>query len=123
MPYSSDRSVHIGGNASGTFINTGRAGNIDVSIKKDMPSDSHDTQRQLLATDLGKLQILLKQLKQNNPEATQVEAKAFVTAATPKPVKQRLVSAITSGGKAAIEEFLDNAYVNVALGVIEGWRS
>jgi hypothetical protein len=28
-----------------------------------------------------------------------------------------------AGGKAAIEEFLDNPYVNVGVAAIEGWKS
>jgi hypothetical protein len=30
---------------------------------------------------------------------------------------------VTSGGKAALEEFLDNPYLNVTMALIEGWKT
>jgi hypothetical protein len=30
---------------------------------------------------------------------------------------------VKSGGKAALEEFLDNPYLNVTMALIEGWKT
>jgi hypothetical protein len=78
--------------------------------------------KQTLAQVLAEIQKLLQQLEQSNPAASEAEKEAFVTIALSPTVRQRAVSALQSGGKAAIEEFLDNPYVNVAIAVIEGWR-
>ena len=79
-------------------------------------------EKQDLAEAAAEIQRLLKQLEANNPTATEAEQKAFVSAAIPATLKQRAVSALKSGGKTALAELLDNAYVNVALAVIEGWQ-
>jgi hypothetical protein len=80
-------------------------------------------EKQSLAEAAAEIQKLLKQLEQTNPTATDVEKQTFVSIAIPPTLRQRAVSALQSGGKAAIEEFLDNPYVNVAIAIIEGWKS
>ena len=39
----------------------------------------------------------------------------------PLTLKQRCVGALKAGGETAIEEFLDNPYVNVGKAVVKGW--
>jgi uncharacterized protein YjbI with pentapeptide repeats len=97
---------------------TGVAGNIegDQNIYA-------SPEKQSLAEAAAEIQKLLKQLKQTNPTATEAEKQAFVSIAIPSTLRQRAVNALQSGGKAAIEEFLDNPYVNVAIAIIEGWKS
>ena len=80
-------------------------------------------EKQSLADAAPEIQRLLKILEEANPIATEAEQKAFVTAAIPPTLRQRAVSALQSGGKAALEELLDNPYVNVAIAVIESWQS
>lgn len=80
-------------------------------------------EKQDLAEAALEIQRLLKQLEETNPTATAAEQQAFVTAAIPSTLRHRAVSALQSGGKAAVEEILDNPYVNVAIAVIEGWQS
>ncbi|NEQ29627.1 MAG: hypothetical protein F6K04_01290 [Leptolyngbya sp. SIO4C5] len=81
------------------------------------------SEKQSLADAALEIQRLLKQLEETNPAATEAEQKAFVTAAIPLTLRQRAVGALQSGGKAAVEELLDNPYVNIAIAVIEGWQS
>ena len=69
------------------------------------------------------IQKLLKQLEQSNPTATEVEQKAFLTAAIPSTNKQRFVNALQAGGKELFKELMDNMYVNVAVAAMEGWQS
>ncbi|MBD2303299.1 hypothetical protein H6G28_32875 [Nostoc sp. FACHB-190] len=68
------------------------------------------------------MQQLLKQLAETNPDATEAEQKAFVSAVIPPIRRERFFNALKAAGKAAIEEFLDNPYVNVVVATIEGWQ-
>ncbi|NEO71597.1 pentapeptide repeat-containing protein [Moorena sp. SIO3H5] len=76
-----------------------------------------------LAEAAAEIQQLLKQLEQTNPTATEEQQEAFVSAAITPTKKERLIHALKEGGQAAIEEFLDNSYLNVAIRIIEGWRN
>ena len=78
-------------------------------------------EKQSLAEAAMEIQKLLKVLEQTNPTATEVDRQAFVSAAITPTLKQRAVSALQSGGKTALAEFLDNPYLNVAIAIIEGW--
>jgi uncharacterized protein YjbI with pentapeptide repeats len=79
-------------------------------------------EKQSLAEAATEIQRLLKVLEASNPTATEADQKAFVSAGVPPTMKQRAVGALQSGGKAALEEFLDNPYVNVGVAIVEGWR-
>ncbi len=78
-------------------------------------------QKQTLAKAAAEIQSLLKQLEQTNPTATEAEKIAYVNDETSPGFKRRLVGALQAGGEAAIEEFLDNPYVNVGKAVVKGW--
>lgn len=117
MPFSSNRSVN--GNISNSVISTGDGANFTVNHN----ATSQSSEGAQLRQDLQKLETLLKQLEGNNPQASLEDKRMYVTAGTPKPVRDRLLAALTSGGKAAISEFLDNAYARVVVATIEGWRS
>ena len=80
-------------------------------------------EKQTLAEAAAEIQKLLKQLQQNNPDATEAQQEAFVSAAIAPTKKERLINALKEGGQGAIEEFLDNPYLNVAIRIIEGWRN
>ena len=121
MNNSSDRSVNIHGNMSGGILNSGVIKNMHVNNVSNIGGGNPLGQQ--LQQDLEQMQTCLEQLQSSNPNAGQAEANAVLTAMTPKPVQKRLVAAIASGSKAAIEEFLDNAYARVVVAIIEGWRS
>ncbi|NEP25534.1 HEAT repeat domain-containing protein [Moorena sp. SIO3I6] len=78
---------------------------------------------QTLSEAAAEIQQLLKQLEQSNPNATDLEKTAFVNIAIPASTKQRLLSALESGGKEALKELLDNPYVNVGMAIVEGWQN
>lgn len=80
-------------------------------------------EKQSLAEATAEIQQLLQQLEQTNPTATGLDKQAFVSAALPLTRKQRLISAVKEGGKAALQEFLDNPYLNTAMSIIEGWKN
>ncbi|MEO0333993.1 MAG: hypothetical protein AAF223_20350 [Bacteroidota bacterium] len=123
MSYSSDKSFHVGGSISGSFINTGIANDNHINFTDNSGSQTMGSEKKQLRQDLKKLEALLKQLEESNPQASSADKQTVLTAGTPKPVRDRLVAATLSGGKAAISEFLDNAYVNIVVAIIDGWRS
>ena len=78
-------------------------------------------QKQTLAASAKEIQQLLKQLEVSNPTATDAEKIAHVNDETTPSFKRRAVGALQAGGEAAIEEFLDNPYVNVVKETVKGW--
>ncbi|MBE9116066.1 pentapeptide repeat-containing protein [Lusitaniella coriacea LEGE 07157] len=78
-------------------------------------------QKQTLAEAAKEIQNLLKQLEQTNPTATEPEQIAYVNDETTPSLKRRAAKAFMAGGEAAIEEFLDNPYVNVGKAIVKGW--
>lgn len=78
-------------------------------------------QKQTLAESAGEIQQLLKQLEKTNPTATEIEKIDYINDETTPGFKRRVVGALQAGGEAAIEEFLDNPYVNVGKAVVKGW--
>ena len=78
-------------------------------------------QKQTLAEAADEIQKLLKQLEQTNPNATPEQQQAYVDAAIPPTLKERCISALKAGGETAIEEFLDNPYVNVGKAIVMAW--
>lgn len=75
-----------------------------------------------LAQAAAKIQALLKQLEVTNPTATQKEKQAFVDLAIPQQEKTRVVRALKAGGEKALEKFLNNPYVDVALAIVKEWQ-
>ncbi len=112
----------------GSSGNPNAIGNAAADVKGGQKSIQHNynytpEQRQTLAEAAAEIQQLLKQLEQTNPTATEVEQKAFLTAAIPPTKRQRFVNALQEGGKELFKELMKNMYVNVAIAAIEGWQS
>lgn len=78
-------------------------------------------QKQTLSDAAKEIQELLKQLEKTNPTATEAEKIVYVNDETTPSFKRRAVSPLQAGGEAAIEEFLDNPYVNVGKAIVKGW--
>ncbi|MBO1347134.1 MAG: hypothetical protein EBE86_006945 [Hormoscilla sp. GUM202] len=78
--------------------------------------------KRTLAEAAQKIQQLLKELEQSNSSAMEREQIAYLTDETSPGFKRRAVNALKSCGQAAIEEFLDNPYVNVVIATIESWQ-
>ncbi|NEO25106.1 MAG: hypothetical protein F6K53_11895 [Moorea sp. SIO4A1] len=88
-----------------------------------MSVNTKEPQSQSLAQAAAEIQQLLQQLEQSNPTATEAQQEAFVSAAIEATKKERLINALKEGGQGAVEEFLDNPYLNVVIRIIEGWRN
>ena len=57
----------------------------------------------------------------NNPNAKEEQIIESISNEITLTKKQRLMSMFTAGGKAAIENLLDNPYINIVIAMIEGW--
>ncbi|HEY9652680.1 MAG TPA: hypothetical protein V6C95_18640 [Coleofasciculaceae cyanobacterium] len=80
-------------------------------------------QKQTLAEAATEIQALLTQLQKTNPMATKSEQKAFVTSAIPLVRREQFLGALQAGWKEAIQEFLDNSFVNVGIATLEDWKA
>lgn len=97
----------------GNLVDTAQSGSRVQAIQHNYASEAPS-----LAEAAAEIQKLLQQLEQSNPDATEEEQKAFVNAMTPKPLRQRAVSALVAGGAAALVEL---PYGKVVKAIIEGW--
>ena len=102
-------------------------GNLAINTVKDnarQQTNQHNylsEEKKTLAQAAKEIQQLIKQLEQTNPTATEAEKIAYVNDETTPSFKRRVVSALQAAGEAAIEEFLDNPYINVTKATVKGW--
>ena len=108
-------------NNQGDVYNVEQAGAVGRYARSDNNTFIQSEQKQTLAEAAMEIQRLLKQLEQTNPTATETDKVAYVNDETTPSFKRRVVGALQAGGETAIEEFLDNPYVNVVKAVIKGW--
>lgn len=105
----------------GDTYNVGQAGAVGKYARSDNNNFFQSEQKQTLAEAAAAIQQLLKQLEQTNPTTTEAEKIAYVNDETTPSFKRRVVGALQAGSEAAIEEFLDNSYVNVGKAIIKAW--
>ena len=105
----------------GDRYNVGQAGAVGKYARSDNNTFFQSEQKQTLAEAATEIQQLLKQLEQTNPTATESEKITYVNDETTPSFKRRVVGALQAGTEAAIEEFLDNPYVNVSKAIVKGW--
>ncbi|URD50043.1 hypothetical protein [Chroococcidiopsis sp. CCNUC1] len=105
----------------GDTYNIGQAGAAGRYARSDNNTFVQMEQKKTLAEAAAEIQKLLKQLEQSNPTATDADKVAYVNDETTPSFKRRVVSALQAGSEAAIEEFLDNPYINVGKAVVRAW--
>jgi tRNA C32,U32 (ribose-2'-O)-methylase TrmJ len=108
-------------NNQGDVYNVGQAGAVGKYARSDNNTFVQSEQKQTLANAAEEIQNLLKQLEQVYPNATVTDKIAYVNDETTPGFKRRVVGALQAGSEAAIEEFLDNPYVNVVKAIVKGW--
>ncbi|NEO31483.1 MAG: hypothetical protein F6K36_13820 [Symploca sp. SIO3C6] len=79
-------------------------------------------QEQTLAEAAAAIQLLLKQLAQNQPTATEEEQQAFVTAAIVPNQREKFLSALQAGWQTMIKEFFEQSYFNLGIAILEKWQ-
>lgn len=105
----------------GDTYHVGQAGAVGKYARSENNQFSQSGQNKSLGEAAAEIQKLLKQLEQTNPVATETEKNVYVNDETTLSFKRRVVSALQAGGETAIEEFLDNPYVNVVKDAVKGW--
>ncbi|MEG3908606.1 hypothetical protein QT979_09625 [Microcoleus sp. w2-18bC1] len=104
------------------YNNYGQAGAMGENASSDNNNFVQQSQqKQTLSDAAEEIQQLLKQLEKTNPTATEAEKIVYFNDETTPGFKRRVVGALQAGGEAAIEEFLDNPYVNVGKAIVKGW--
>ncbi|WP_445247304.1 pentapeptide repeat-containing protein [Microcoleus sp. OTE_8_concoct_300] len=88
----------------------------------------HETQPKTLAESAVEIQQLLQILDRSYPPDipadTQAEIDVAVKGIAKNPaLKERVISALKSGGIEAVKEITDNSYVNILLAAYEGWQN
>ena len=128
----SNRSINVsGGNvygavSGGTVYGASNSGNVANQMTQGASIQvnnilSESEQKQTLAASAKEIQQLLEQLAKINPNPTEAEKIEYVHDETTPSFKRRLIAALQASGEAAIEEFLDNPYVNVGKAIVKGW--
>jgi hypothetical protein len=109
--------IALGGTTIGNYVNL-----LNGNIRQQLNQQRNISERgQTLAQAAKEIQLLLKQLEKTNPQATEKEKISYVNDETTPSFKRRAVGALQAGGESAIEEFLDNPYVNVGKAIVKGW--
>lgn len=122
MPINSNDSYTIGASVYGSRNVGNFAGQVSGSAGREANQQIHwSKQKQTIAEAAKEIQQLLKQLEQSNPNSTEAKKIEYVNDETTPSFKRRVVAALQAGGEAAIEEFLDNPYVNVTKAIVKGW--
>lgn len=105
--------VHNEQLAGGMIIGDGgtSSGGTNI-IHKESPMSLPDAAKEI--------QDLLQQLSYSNPEATEVEKIDYIRTNFPPTRRERLVSAVQSAGKAALDEI---PYGRIIKATVEGWSS
>lgn len=99
----------------------GQVGAVGTNARADHNNFIQSEQKQTLAESAKQIQLLLQQLENTNPAATESDMIQYVNDETTPSFKRRVIGALQAGGEVAIEEFLDNPYVNVGKAIVKGW--
>lgn len=78
-------------------------------------------QKQTLAEAAMEIQQLLKQVEEKKPAATEIEKKAFITAAIAPNRREKFLSALQAGWKELLKEFLEHRYLSSGIAILEEW--
>ena len=105
----------------GDTYNVTQAGSVGRNARSDNNNFFYSAEKRTLAEAATEIQNLLKQLEHTKPGATEAEKIAYINDETTPSFKRRVINALQAGGEAAIEEFLDNPYINVGKATLKGW--
>jgi hypothetical protein len=121
ITYNSSRM--IGASVYNNYVSGNIADQVSHNARQQANQHIHflSEQEQILAEAAAEIQQLLKQLEKTNPTPTEIQKIVYVNDETTPSFKRRVVGALQAGGESAIEEFLDNPYVNVTKAIVKGW--
>ena len=110
-------------NQSNANINAGVQGTNEGNSTQQFVQNIYTSeQKQNLDTFAKDVQRILEKIEKNKPNATKEEKQNIVSYEIPPDQRSRIVRAFKAGGKKALEEFLANPYLNVAIAIVEEWQ-
>ena len=101
--------------------NVGQAGAVGRYSRSDNNTFIQPENERTLTEAATEIHNLLRYLERTNPTATQEDKISYVNDETTPGFKRRFIGALKAGGDAALEEIVDNAYVNVFKEIVQGW--
>ena len=106
----------------GSVGNKGEQTNISANVQGSQIGIQYTSeQKQILLELAAHIKKILEQFEQNNPDATEEEKIIYLNDNTTPSFKRRVIGALQAAGETAIEEFLDNSYVNIGKATIKAW--
>ncbi|MBN3899841.1 MAG: transporter substrate-binding domain-containing protein [Nostoc sp. NOS(2021)] len=102
--------ITVGNQGTNTNTNTQQFVQYTSEQKQDLSQFAKDIQR------------ILEKVEKNQPNATEVEKQKIVSYEISPEQRSRIVRALKAGGEKALEELLDNPYLNVAIAVVKEWQ-
>nr|WP_322713804.1 hypothetical protein [Nostoc sp. ChiSLP03a]MDZ8214959.1 hypothetical protein [Nostoc sp. ChiSLP03a] len=105
-------------NSNNTIGNQGTNTNTNTQQFVQYTSDKEQNLSQF-AKDI---QRILEKLDKNKPNSTQTEKQNIVSYEIPLEQRSKIVRAFKAGGEKALEELLDNPYLNIAIAVVKEWQ-
>ncbi|MEH1840263.1 MAG: transporter substrate-binding domain-containing protein [Nostoc sp.] len=102
--------ITVGNQGTNTNTNTQQFVQYTSEQKHDLSQFAKDIQR------------ILEKVERNQPNATQVEKQKIVSYEIPPEQRSKIVRALQAGGEKALEELLDNPYLNIAIAVVKEWQ-
>ncbi len=102
--------ITVGNQGTNTNTNTQQFVQYTSEQKQDLSQFAKDIQR------------ILEKLEKNKPNTTQGEKQNIVSYEIPPEQRSRIVRAFKAGGEKALEELLDNPYLNIAIAVVKEWQ-
>ncbi|QLE43559.1 transporter substrate-binding domain-containing protein [Nostoc sp. C052] len=102
--------ITIGNQGTNTNTNTQQFVQYTSEQKQDLSQFAKDIER------------ILEKVDKNQPNATQAEKQNIISYEIPLDQRSRIVRALKAGGEKALEELLDNPYLNVAIAVVKEWH-
>ncbi|MEH1885815.1 substrate-binding periplasmic protein [Nostoc sp.] len=102
--------ITVGNQGTNTNTNTQQFVQYTSEQKQDLSQFAKDIQR------------ILEKLERSQPNATQAEKQNIVSYEILPEQRSRIVRALKAGGEKALEELLDNPYLNIAIAVVKEWQ-
>ncbi|MGQ4646289.1 hypothetical protein [Lyngbya aestuarii] len=79
-------------------------------------------QKRTLAEAAQEIQLLLRQIEEHNPTATEAEKQNLITSAISANRRERFLNALQAGWQEMIQEFLDHPYTSLGIATLERWQ-
>ncbi|MEH2027902.1 pentapeptide repeat-containing protein [Nostoc sp.] len=91
-----------------------------IPSNRDFKSEEF-TQLLQIKIAVGKIQQLLRDLKQKNPGATEEEQHNFLISSVPPGMREKLMNTLQAGSIEMIKQIINNPFFNILIEMIKAW--